>query len=279
MIRLIHFELVKMFNRPRTYISFGLVTAISLLIQLAMKHGGKEFMDFGLMALSDQFDISGKILNGYLVAFLILQSLLIHIPLMIALVAGDSLAGEAGMGTLRLVLSYPVKRSALIMAKYFSSMVYAVLLIMWLAVVALLFSVVFFGTGDLINLKSDAVVILLKDDILWRYMASYLFAVLAMSTVSSLAILLSSFANNSIGPIVSTMAVIVVMTIFSSIELPLFNIIKPYLFTTHLIGWKGFFEQMVPYPAIVKSATVLVIYTVVFILTTVIYFNRKDINS
>lgn len=279
MIRLIHFELVKMFKRPRTYISFGLVTAISLLIQLAMNHGGKEFMDFGLLALSDQFDISGKILNGYLVAFLILQSLLIHIPLMIALVAGDSLAGEAGMGTLRLVLSYPVKRSTLIMAKYYSSMVYAIFLILWLALVALLLSVAFFGTGDLINLKSDSVIILLKDDILWRYIASYLFAVLAMSTVSSLSILLSSFANNSIGPIVSTMAIIVVMTIFSSIELPLFNIIKPYLFTTHLIGWKGFFEQTVPYGAIIRSAAVLAIYTVAFLLATIMYFNKKDINS
>ena len=65
-----------------------------------------------MQGVTDQFDIHGNILNGYLVAYLILQSLLIHIPLLVALVAGDALAGEANMGTLRLVLTRPYYPSA-----------------------------------------------------------------------------------------------------------------------------------------------------------------------
>ena len=126
MINLIRIELYKIFKRPRTYISFGIVTAIAFLIQLAMTAGGKQFITFGMQGVTEQFDIQGNILNGYLVAYLILQSLLIHIPLLVALVAGDALAGEANMGTLRLVLTHPISRPKLVLVKFIASTCYSV---------------------------------------------------------------------------------------------------------------------------------------------------------
>jgi ABC-2 type transport system permease protein len=114
---------------------------------------------------------------------------------------------------------------------------------------------------------------------MWRYGAAFLFAVLAMTTIAALSILLSAFADNAIGPVISTMGVVVVLTIMSNLELPIFNAIKPYLFTTHIIGWKGFFDDPVPYAAITRSVVILVLYTVGFLGTTVLYFNKKDIKS
>lgn len=279
MIKLLSLELYKIFKRPRTFISFGLVTAIALVIQLAMTAGGKDFLSFGMQGITEQFDVNGNILNGYLVAYLILQSLLIHIPLLIALVAGDTLAGEANMGTLRLVLTRPVSRSELVLVKFLASIIYSLLLIIWLAAVALLLSIVMFGTGDMINMKSETFILLLKNDIPWRYLAAFGFASLAMSSIVSLAMFLSAFAENAIGPIVATMGIVVVLTILSNLELPLFNLIKPYLFTTHMIGWKGFFDDPVPYAAITRSAGVLLSYTVGLLLATILYFNKKDIQS
>ncbi len=279
MIQLLRIELYKIFKRPRTYISFGIVTAITFVIQLAMLSDGNSFVNFALQGVNEQFDIRGNILNGYLITYIILQSLLIHIPLLVALVAGDSLAGEANSGTLRLLLTKPISRLKLVMAKFISSFIYTVLLIMWLAGVALVLSLVLFGKGDMINLKSDAFVMILQDDIMWRYGAAFLFAVLAMTTIAALSILLSAFADNAIGPVISTMGVVVVLTIMSNLELPIFNVIKPYLFTTHIIGWKGFFDDPVPYAAITRSVVVLVLYTVGFLGTTVLYFNKKDIKS
>ncbi len=279
MIKLLSLELYKIFKRPRTFISFGLVTAIALVIQLAMTAGGKDFLSFGMQGITEQFDVNGNILNGYLVAYLILQSLLIHIPLLIALVAGDTLAGEANMGTLRLVLTRPVSRSELVLVKFMASIIYSLLLIIWLAAVALLLSIVMFGTGDMINMKSETFILLLKNDIPWRYLAAFGFASLAMSSIVSLAMFLSAFAENAIGPIVATMGIVVVLTILSNLELPLFNLIKPYLFTTHMIGWKGFFDDPVPYAAITRSAGVLLSYTVGLLLATILYFNKKDIQS
>ena len=160
-----------------------------------------------------------------------------------------------------------------------ASVVYAMLLLIWLAIIALGLSVLLFGTGDMISLKSDAFVMLLRDDILWRYLAAFAFAGLAMMCVASLAMLLSVFADNSIGPIISTMGIIIVLTIFSTLQLPLFDAISPYLFTTHMIGWKGFFDAPVPFEAIGRSAIVLVIYTFAFVGITIFVFNKKDIQS
>lgn len=279
MIQLLRIELYKIFKRPRTYISFGIVAAITFVIQLAMLTDGKTFIGFAIQGINEQFDIQGNMLNGYLVTYIILQSLLIHIPLLVALVAGDSLAGEANMGTLRLLLTKPITRPKLVLIKFVSSFMYTVLLIVWLAVVALFFSILLFGTGDMINLKSEAFIMILKDDVLWRYFAAFGFATLAMTTIASLALMLSAFADNSIGPIISTMGIVVVLTILSNLEIPLFSHIKPYLFTTHMIGWKGFFDEPIPYAAIGRSCMVLVAYTVGFLATTIFYFNRKDIKT
>ncbi|NDC41022.1 MAG: hypothetical protein EBZ77_05655 [Chitinophagia bacterium] len=68
-------------------------------------------------------------------------------------------------------------------------------------------------------------------------------------------------------------------TILSNLALPLFMLIKPYLFTSHMIGWKGFFDNPVPWAAIGRSAVVLATYTVLFLGVTVAYFNKKDIQS
>jgi ABC-2 type transport system permease protein len=229
--------------------------------------------------ISEQFNVQGTIINGYLVAYLILQSLLIQIPLLVALVAGDALAGEANMGTLRLLLTRPISRTRLVMMKFIASSIYTIMLIMWLAVVALFLSLLVFGEGDMMNLKSETFVLLLKDDVMWRYACAFGFASLAMTTIAALSMMLSAFADNSIGPIIATMGVVLVLTILSNLELPLFAAINPWLFTSHMVGWKGFFDTQVPFAAIGRSALVLVAYTVGFLSTTIFYFNRKDINS
>lgn len=272
-------ELYKIFRRPRTYISFLIMTAVTFLIQIAMYVDGSSFLSFALAGVGEQFNIEGNILNGYLVTYMVLQSLLVHIPLLVALVAGDALAGEANMGTMRLLLTKPVSRWGVVLVKYFASMVYAFLLLIWLAIVGLGLSLLIFGPGDMINLKSDSFIMLLEHDILWRYLLAFAFAALAMATVAALSVFLSVFADNSIGPIIGTMGVIVVLTIFSNLEIPLFNVVKPYLFTTHMIAWKGFFDNPVPYDAIIHSILVLVIYIIAFLGATIFVFNKKDIHT
>ena len=291
MYSLVQVELYKIFKRLRTYIAFGAVAALIGIIQFGLKLDGKSYLDFMLNDLSSSLEIDGKILNGYLVCYVMLQLLLVHVPLLIALIAADMISGEANMGTLRLLLIKPYSRTTLLLAKFIAATIYTLLLLVWLAILALFGSMLLFGTDDMFLLKTSYVVLLKESDVFWRYIGAFGFAALAMTTVASLGFFLSVFAENSIGPIVATMSVIVFFTILSTLNIPIFNLIKPYLFTTHMIGWKEFFDIKVNDSneaiigsiqnpdKIIKAAVVLFIHTIGFFVATVLVFRKKDILS
>ncbi len=276
---ILQIELFKIFKRPRTYISFVAITAIVILIQLAFYVDGETYVIFMLQSIESSFNVNGKIMNGYLVCYIILQMLLIHVPLLIALVGGDMIAGEANMGTLRLLAGKPFSRTSLLMGKFISTVIYTLMLLNRMAIIALLLSLVVFGDGYIIVLKSDQIVLIDSSDVMWRYFAAFGFAAIAMTAVASLSFFLSLFAENSIGPIVSTMSVVIVATILSTMDLPLFNAIKPFLFTSHMLGWKEFFDDPVNFSAVFKSAAILLLHVFGFGLASVIVFNKKDVLS
>jgi ABC-2 type transport system permease protein len=293
MWQLLQIELLKIFRKPRTYISFGAIAVMVLIIQIALKFDGKSYIEFIVGSLQDSLDIPyGHILNGYFVCFVILNLLLIHIPLLVALVAGDSIAGEANMGTLRLISSKPVSRTGLLLAKFTASVIYTALLLIWLAIISLVLSILLFGTNDILIARNDALEIIRSNDVMWRYGLAFVYATLALSTVAALAFLLSVFADNSIGPIVSTISIVIVCTILSEMQIPLYDReIKPFLFTSHMLAWKGFFYCKVDsggtavsgsienLRAIGKSSLILLAYILGFVSTAIWAFNKKDILS
>jgi ABC-2 type transport system permease protein len=136
-----------------------------------------------------------------------------------------------------------------------------------------------FGTGDLMVLNSDGLIILSESDVEWRYLYGFLTAYLSLLTVSTLSICLSAFAENSIGPIVSTMAIIILFTIIGTMDVSVFDSIKPYLFTTHMAAWRSYFMDPVPWKAINESIIILLVHNVVLIGIALFQFNRKDITS
>lgn len=279
MWQLTRIELFKIFRKPRTYIAFVAIGLIILLIQLAMYADGEQYLEFMLQNINAAFDIEGKKLNGYFIFYLILHTLLVHVPLLICLVAGDAVAGEANMGTLRLLVTKPVSRTSLLLGKFFASAVYTLLLLTFMAVLGLLGSIALFGVSDLMVQKSDMFILLDKNDVLWRYAASYGFAALSMITVAALAFLFSVFADNSIGPIIGAMSVVIVCTILTTMDIPVFYALKPYLFTNHMLNWKGFFDQPVDVREVLKSALVLLFHIVLFVSLAVWAFRKKDILS
>lgn len=291
MTKIIYVELYKIFRKPRTYIAFGAIAAIVGLVQLGFYADGESYMKFGMQSLEESFDVKGKILNGYLMAYIILQTLLVHVPLLIALVAADMISGEANMGTLRLLLTKPVGRSELIVGKFIASSIYTMMLLLWMAIWALGISILVFGADDMLILKSEVVTQITSSDVFWRYLAAFGFASIAMITVSSMAFFLSIFSENSIGPIMATMSIIIIFTILNTLDLPIFNQIKPYLFTTHMLGWKGFFDVKVDenniqiigsienLKGVLISASILVLHIFGFLFASIAVFKRKDVLS
>lgn len=291
MYNLFKLELYKIFKRPRTYLSFAAITALIVIIQIGLKKDGKEYISFVLADLGNSFEINGNLCNGYFVCFCILQLLLIHVPLLIALIAADMISGEANMGTLRLLLSKPITRTEFVLAKFAAASVYTLLLLIWVAILALFVSMAIFGTDDIFLVKNNYAVQISKDDIFWRYIGAFFFAALAMLTVAALAFFLSQFAENSIGPIVATMSIIIVFTIFSTMSIPIFNKIKPYMFTTHMVAWKEFFDVKVNADnesivgsiqrpdKIINSSLILIAHIIGFVGISVYSLKKKDILS
>lgn len=294
MWKLLKIELFKIFKRPRTYIAFGAIAAIVFLIQVALKFDGKSYVDLLMSNLSGSFEFSdefkNKLLNGYLICFVILNTLLIQMPLLVALIAGDSIAGEANMGTLRLSLTKPVSRTQYMLVKFAASVVYTLALLIWMAALALFGSMLIFGTNDMVVLRSEGIEQMKDFDVLWRYVAAFGYAAVALTTVSALSFLLSVFAENSIGPIIATMSIVIVFTILSEMNIPIYDkTIKPYLFTSHMVAWKGFFYvkadaegttingSIENLPAVLRSLGILVAYIILFFSTAVWVFRKKDI--
>lgn len=294
---LLQIELYKISRRPRTYIAFIAITAIVFVFQFAFKADGQAYLDFMSQDVTESFQFDkSKAINGYFMCYIILNTLLVQVPILVALVAGDAISGEANMGTLRLMLTKPVSRTKIIMVKFMASVIYTVLLLVWMAVIALFLSMLIFGVNDMLIFRSKGdmsqIMQITKDDVMWRYFAAFGYAAVALTVIASLAILLSVFAENSIGPIIATVCIVIVCTVISNINVPIIDkYAKPYLFTSYLVGWKGFFYinatsdgetikgSMENWPAVRSSLYKLIAYIFVFLSAAIIAFRKKDILS
>jgi len=214
--------------------------------------------------------------NGYLMTYLVLNFLWVHIPLLIVIVTGDLISGEAHSGTFRLILSRPVSRTQLVTVKFVAAFVYTLVLMIIFALTSLGLGLILFGKGDLMVIF-NTINIIPEHDIMWRFLSAFFFGFIGMIAIASLSLLLSSMANNSLGPILSTMAIIILFTMISTFEFGFFKIFKPFLLTSYLDSWQMFFSFDVNFPLIFKNGGILIIHILIFYFLTVFHFRRKDI--
>jgi ABC-2 type transport system permease protein len=295
MLSLLQIELYKISKRPRTYIAFAAIAAIVLIFQFAFKADGKSYLDMMMQSAGDTFELDkSKVINGYFMCYIILNTLLIQVPILVALVAGDAISGEANMGTLRLLLTKPVSRTQILAVKFIASVIFTISLLIFMALMALFVSMLIFGTNDMLIFRSKGdlseISIITKDDVMWRYFAAFAYAAVALTVIATLAMLLSVFAENSIGPIIATVCIVIVCTVISNINVPVIDRnVKPFLFTSYLVGWKGFFYiaadgdnntikgSIENWPAIRNSLYILFAHIGLFFGAALFAFKRKDI--
>jgi len=276
MFKLISIELYKIFSKGRTYIGIGAIVIIVIAVVIGVYIEGEEVLDFVIMNLKETFVFEGKLINGYFIAYLVLNTLWIHIPILVALVAGDLLAGEANSGTFRVILTRPISRTKLLIAKFIAGWTYVLILIVLMAILSLGLGLIIFGKGDLIVFRNN-LSIFSSDDLLWRFALAFIYGILTMTTVAALAFFLSAFAENSIGPIIGSISLIIGITIISTVGYNLLKPINKYLFTTYLPSWQLFFEFDLNLNKIVRATVVQIAYIFVFLSITFYYFRKKDI--
>lgn len=272
-------EWVKIFSKPRSYIGLIALTILISVIQFGMNADGSTYISFVTASFEQTLSFSGEIINGNLIAFIIIQMLIVHVPLLVALVTGDLISGESNMGTIRMLATKPISRVQIVLSKFLAGTFYTFFLTIWLGILSYVISRWIFGTGDLIVLTSDGLIIHPEGDVTWRFVYGFLTAFISLLTVATLSICLSAFAENSIGPIVTTMAIIILFTIIGTLDVTVFDQVKPFLFTTHMAAWRSYFEDPVPWKEIKESIVIMLIHIVLFISIATFKFQRKDILS
>jgi ABC-2 type transport system permease protein len=137
-------ELRKLFRRPRTWVTIGLLCLLPAVVagflastRIAPPAGqGAAFLSAVLQ--------SGSLYPAAALALV----LPIFLPVAVAVVAGDAVAGESAVGTLRYLLVRPVRRTALLGAKLVSVIAFVVVTVAAVAGTSYVVGVTLFGAGD-----------------------------------------------------------------------------------------------------------------------------------
>jgi ABC-2 type transport system permease protein len=278
MFKIFLLETYKIMKKWRTYIGFVTVAVVVPLIMLAMKLEGGHFIQSATRQLQGDFIFVGNLFNGWFITHLIMNSLFVHIPFLITLVAGDMLAGEATSGTYRILLTHPVSRARILVIKYVSTIFYTTVFIFFTALLSIGLGLLIFGSGDLIVFGKE-ILLLPANEMWWRFTLAFIGATIGMWSVASLAFFLSSFVENAIGPIIGTMAVLIVFLIISQLPVQFFEPYKPYLFTTYFTVWMKAFEEPINLKEYLEWIMYLSIYCAGYFALTLYIFRRKDILS
>jgi ABC-2 type transport system permease protein len=278
MIQLIRLEIYKLYTKGRSWIALSALLFIIVVVLIAMYSEGEELMAMGTQSLQDSFMFEGNVINGYLITYLIQNAMLVHVPLLLALVCGDLISGEASTGTIRFLLTRKVSRNQIIISKFITALFYSTVMVTLMMVLSLGLGVLIFGKGDMIILK-DVVYIIDEKTVPMRMFYAYLFSILGMATVASLAFMFSAFTQSNVTPIVMTMVVIVAFTILSALNIEFFNLLKKFFFTNYMNNWKLFFEDPFNKEKIIRSVVILLSHIALFFSITLYYFNKKDIQS
>ncbi len=271
-------EILKTYLKWRTYIGFIAISVLVPLVQLGLKWDGGSGVRNMTRGLEQDFFLFGNLFNGYFVTQFIMNSLWVHIPFLISLVAGDQLAGEGTGGTFRIMLIRPASRSMVLAAKYFTTLLYTCSLVVFLGALSLGLGMALFGSGDLI-VPGKVLLVLPGQELPLRFALAFGLAVWSMWCVASLALLFSSLVENAIGPIIGTMTVIIIFLIISNLPVDLFISVRPYLFTTYLSVWQQALEDPIPWNGIASSMARLALFSIGFYAATWYIFMKKDILS
>ena len=279
MVRLVWFETIKTFTRLRTYIGFLAFGILVPLVVAGLKMGGQRAFERNLLAILEQdFIIGGNVLNGWFFGFFFLGALWVHVPIVLTLVAGDQIAGEGDAGTFRFLLTRAGSRSRIITAKFIVTLLYTAAMVLFIGVLTLGLSLAVFGSGDLLVVKRGLVV-LPESGLPAHFLLAWGLAILSMFVVSSLCFLFSAFTDNSVGPIVATMAVIIISLIIITLPFEMFQAIRPWLFVNYFDTWQKVFDDPIPWGDIMRNVWILLGFTALFFSITLAWFNRKDILS
>jgi ABC-2 type transport system permease protein len=267
-------EIRKLVRRPRTWVSVAMlcllptVVAVFLAVsRIAPRPGeGPAFL-------------SAVMSNGQLYPAAALGIVLpIFLPVSVAVVAGDSIAGEASTGTLRYLLARAVGRTRLLVAKLAAVIVYTLLAVVAVAVTGYVVGVQLFGTSSLAYATATVSgTPLTAGELLRRTVLMVLYIGWSMLGVAAVSLFLSTFTDSSLGAALGGLAVLVGSTVLVTLDAA--GGVRDWLPTRYWLAWVDLFRDPILWHDLQRGVAVQGVYIVVLLGAAWANFATRDVTS
>jgi ABC-2 type transport system permease protein len=263
-------ELAKLYRRPRTWVSLLLLVALPTVVAAFLAAS-----DVAPRPGTGPAFLSAVLENGALFPAAALAIVLpLFLPLAVAVVAGDSVAGEAQGGTLRYLLVRPVSRTRLLVAKLLAVIAFTATAVAAVAVSAYVVGIQLFGSAPL---PSTSGTTLSTTDATLRTLLAVGYVGWSMLGVAAVALFLSTLTDSPLAAALGAVALLVASTVLVGLEAA--ASVRPYLPTRYWLAFVDLFRDPVLWRDLVRGTLLQAAYIAVFLGAAWANFTTKDVTS
>jgi ABC-2 type transport system permease protein len=266
--RLLRSELRLIAGRRRNQMGLLVLASVPIVMAIAVKVSEPE------QGRGPDF-LSSITSNGLFVPLAALGvEIGMFLPLAIAMLAGDAVAGEANIGTLRYLLTVPVHRTRLLAVKYASLCIGAVVGVMAVALPGAVIGIALFGTGPLTTLSGSQIG---PGTAVWRLVLVMLYLASGLAGLAAVGLFISTLTEQ---PIAASIALLI-FTILSWIldAVPQLGWLHPWLIVHEWMAFGDLLRDPIAWESVLRGLFINGAYAVVFWLAAWARFSSKDITS
>ncbi|MFF1840971.1 ABC transporter permease [Streptomyces sp. NPDC058232] len=268
-------ELTTTLRRWRTLALLGVLAAVPVLIGIAVRIETSDGSPAGPGEGGGPAFLSQVTNNGLFLVFAALSvTLPVFLPMAVGVVAGDSIAGESGAGTLRYLLVAPAGRTRLLLAKYASTLVFCLVATVVVAASALAVGALLFPVGEVTTISGTQIGFgegLLRAGLIAVAVAASLIG------FAALGLFISTLTGSGIAAMATTVGVLITVQILDSI--PQLSGMHPYLFPHYWLSFADLLRDPVYWDDVVKNLGLQGLYAAVFGSAAWARFTAKDITA
>jgi len=269
-------ELVKLVRRPRTWLSIALLCGLPTLVAVFL-----AVTDIGPAPGREPAFLAAVLANGSLYPAAALAMVLpIFLPVTVAIVAGDSIAGEAGTGMLRYLLIRPVSRTRLLVAKLLALTVFVVLAVVCVAVSGYLVGVSLFEAepgAATTTVTSVSGVEMSPAELALRIAAAMAYIAISMLGLGAVALFLSTLTDSPLAAAMGALAAMVASQVLVTLDAA--GSVRPYLPTRYWLAWIDLFRDPIAWRDIERGLAIQAVYVAVFLAAAWANFATKDVRT
>ena len=266
--RFLRSELKIIFGRRRNIAGLGVLAVVPVILAISVRlssPNGEGGVDI----------ISGITGNGLFVAFAALAlELPLFLPLAVSAISGDSVAGEANLGTLRYLLAVPAGRTRLLLIKYTAIVIFALVATLIVALVGTTMGLALFGGGDMTLLSGTQTSMA---DGVWRLLLSSFYLAAQFSALGAIGLFVSTLTEQPLGATIAIVLVDVLMFILDQISQLAW--LHPWLLTHWWTAFGDLVRDPIAAESVQRGLVTAAIYAGVFWLAAWARLSTKDISS